>query len=43
MPNDEDVNDEIIIYDDDILASEIDSLQNEIVVIEGVENETEGR
>ena len=38
MPNDEDINDEIIINDYDSLASDIDPLQNEILVIEGVKN-----
>ena len=41
VPNYEDINDEIIIIDDDDrLASNIDPLQNEILVIEGAESET---
>ena len=44
MQNDEHINNEIItIDDDDIPTSDIDSLQNEITEIEGVDNEIEGR
>ena len=39
-PNDGGINYEIIINDDNILDSEIDTLQNEILEIEGVNNET---
>ena len=41
--NYEGINYEMINYDDDNLASAIDPLQNEILVIEGVENENKGR
>ena len=43
VPNNEDINDEIIIDDDEILNSAIDPLQNESKEIEGVGNENEGR
>ena len=39
IKNDEYIKDEIIIDDDDSLASDIYPLQNEILGIEGVENE----
>ena len=42
-PNDGGINYEIIINDDNILDSEIDTLQNEVMEIEGVDNETKGR
>ena len=42
MPNDEDINDNMIIDDDYSLASDIDPPSNEILDIEGVDNETEG-
>ena len=35
MPNDEDIDDEIIIDDSESLTSAIDTLQNEIVSTEG--------
>ena len=38
VPNDEDINNEIIINNVDSLASKIAPLQNEILVIEGVDN-----
>ena len=41
--NYEGINYEMINYDDDNLASAIDPLQNEILVIEGVENENKRR
>ena len=39
MSNEEDINYEILIDDDDSLASEPPPPQNEILEIEGVENE----
>ena len=43
VPNDEDINyDMIIIDDDDSLASDINPLQNEILEIEEVDSEHEG-
>ena len=41
VPNDEDINYEIIIYGDDSFASDIDPLQNKLLKIEGVNNENE--
>ena len=38
VPNYEDIKYDLIMNDDDSLASDIDPLQNEIVEIEGVEN-----
>ena len=43
VPNDEDINDDIIIDGDDSLASDIDPLQKLIMNIEGGDNENEGR
>ena len=43
MPNDEDINKEIIIDDDERLAQDIDSLQNEILDIDGLDNVNEVR
>ena len=42
VPNDEDIENEIIVDDYDSLALEIDPLQNKILLIEGVDNENEG-
>ena len=42
IPNDEDINDEILIDDDDSLASVIDHLQYKILEIEWVDKEYEG-
>ena len=41
VPNYEDINDDIIIDDDDSLTSDIDPPKNEILEMEGVDNETE--
>ena len=43
VKDNEDINYEIIIDDDKSLASYTDPLKNEILVIEGVDLETEGR
>ena len=43
VKNDENFNYEIIIDDDDSLASDIHPLQNKVMVIEEVGNETEGK
>ena len=42
MPNDEDIDDDIIIDGDDSPNSDIDSLQNEILDIEVVDTDNEG-
>ena len=42
IPNDEDIDDKIIIDDDESLALAIDTLQNGILAIGVVENENEG-
>ena len=43
LQNYEDINYDIIIDDDDSLASAIDPLENKILEIEGVYNENKGR
>ena len=43
VSNDEDIYDEIKINDDNRLVSDIEPLQNEILKIEGVDNENEVR
>ena len=42
MKNYEDIDCEIIVYDDDSLASDIDPLQNRVLKVEGMDTENEG-